>query len=185
MVDLLKRYLSPFRRQLALVSGLLLVQAIANLSPPELNADIINNGVLAGDLDYIWRAGAVMILVTLVFGGASVVGAYWGARVAMGFGRDLRSAVFRKVQTFSQLEVNHFRTPSLITRNTNDVQQGHQFIVIPLAIMISAPILAVGGTIMALRQDVPLSGMLLLIIPLMRLVIGHIIGRAIPHFQAI
>ena len=184
MVDLLRRYLEPFRRQLALVIGLLFVQSIANLYLPELNADFINSGVVKEDLDYIWRAGGVMILVTLVFGGASVVGAYWGARVAMGFGRDLRSAVFRKVQTFSQLEINHFGTPSLITRNTNDVQQVQQFIVMALAMMISAPILAVGGTIMALRQDVPLSGMLLVIIPLMGLVIGQILTRAIPQFQA-
>src|SRR5690348_6533138 len=171
MVDLLRRYLAPYRRELALVIGLLFVQSIANLYLPELNANIINNGVVRGDLDYIWRAGAVMLLVTVVFAGASVVGAYWGARVAMGFGRDLRSAVFRKVQTFSQVEVNHFGTPSLITRNTNDVQQVQQFIVMALAMMISAPILAIGGTIMALRQDVPLSAMLLVIIPLMGLVI--------------
>jgi ATP-binding cassette subfamily B multidrug efflux pump len=184
MVDLLKRYLAPYRRELALVIGLLFVQSIANLYLPELNADIINNGVVKGDLDYIWRTGAVMILVTLLFGGASVAGAYWGARVAMGFGRDLRSAVFRKVQTFSQVEVNHFGTPSLITRNTNDVQQVQQFIVMALAMMISAPILAIGGAIMALRQDVPLSGMLLVIIPLMGIVIGSILRRAIPQFQA-
>jgi ATP-binding cassette, subfamily B, multidrug efflux pump len=184
MVDLLMRYLRPFRRQLALVIGLLFAQSIANLYLPELNADIINNGVVKGDLDYIWRTGAVMILVTLLFGGASVAGAYWGARVAMGFGRDLRSAVFRQVQTFSQVEVNHFGTPSLITRNTNDVQQVQQFIVMALAMMISAPILAIGGAIMALRQDVPLSGMLLVIIPLMGLVIGSILRRAIPQFQA-
>ncbi len=184
MIDLLKRYLRPFRRELALVIGLLFVQSIANLYLPELNADIINNGVVRGDLDYIWRTGAVMILVTLVFGGASVAGAYWGARVAMGFGRDLRSSVFRNVQTFSQVEVNHFGTPSLITRNANDVQQVQQFIVMALAMMISAPILAIGGTIMALRQDVPLSAMLLVIIPLMGLVIGLILTRAVPQFQA-
>jgi ATP-binding cassette subfamily B multidrug efflux pump len=184
VIDLLKRYLAPFRRELALVIGLLFAQSIANLYLPELNADIINNGVVRGDLDYIWRTGAVMIVVTLLFGAASVAGAYWGARVAMGFGRDLRSAVFRKVQTFSQVEVNHFGTPSLITRNTNDVQQVQQFIVMALAMMISAPILAIGGAIMALRQDVPLSGMLLVIIPLMGLVIGSILRRAIPQFQA-
>lgn len=184
VVDLLRRYLAPFRRELALVIALLFAQSIANLYLPELNADIINNGVVKGDLDYIWRTGAVMIVVTLLFGGASVAGAYWGARVAMGFGRDLRSAVFRKVQTFSQVEVNHFGTPSLITRNTNDVQQVQQFIVMALAMMISAPILAIGGAIMALRQDVPLSGMLLVIIPLMGVVIGSILRRAIPQFQA-
>jgi len=184
VIELLKRYLRPYRRELTLVIGLLFVQSIANLYLPELNADIINNGVVRGDLDYIWRTGVVMIGVTLIFGGASVAGAYWGARVAMGFGRDLRSAVFRKVQTFSQVEVDHFGTPSLITRNTNDAQQIQQFIVMALAMMISAPILAIGGTIMALRQDVPLSGMLLVIIPLMGVVIGSILTRAIPQFQA-
>ena len=184
MISLLERYLGPYRRGLTLVIGLLFVQSIANLYLPELNADIINNGVVRGDLDYIWRTGAVMILVTVVFAAASVAGAYWGARVAMGFGRDLRSAVFRKVQTLSQVEVNHFGTPSLITRNTNDVQQVQQFLVMALAMMISAPILAIGGTIMALRQDVPLSAMLLVIIPLMGLVIGLILTRAIPRFQA-
>src|SRR5437763_14400048 len=145
MVDLLKRYLNPFRRQLALVVGLLFVQSIANLYLPELNADIINNGVVKGDLDYIWRTGAVMILVTLLFGAASVAGAYWGARVAMGFGRDLRSAVFRQVQTFSQVEVNHFGTPSLMTRSTNDVQQVQQFIVMGLAMLSTAPVRARAG----------------------------------------
>jgi ATP-binding cassette subfamily B multidrug efflux pump len=184
VIDLLKRYLGPYRRELTLVIGLLFAQSIANLYLPELNADIINNGVVRGDLDYIWRTGAAMIVVTLLFGLASVAGAYWGARVAMGFGRDIRSAVFRKVQTFSQVEVNHFGTPSLITRNTNDVQQVQQFIVMALAMMISAPILAIGGAIMALRQDVPLSGMLLVIIPLMGVVIGSILTRAIPQFQA-
>ena len=184
MIDLLKRYLGPYRRELGLVIGLLFAQSIANLYLPELNADIINNGVVRGDLDYIWRTGAVMIAVTLLFGLASVGSAYWGARVAMGFGRDLRSAVFRKVQTFSQVEVDHFGTPSLITRNTNDVQQVQQFVVMALGMMISAPILAIGGAVMALRQDVPLSGMLLVIIPLMGFVIGSILTRAIPQFQA-
>ena len=184
MIDLLRRYLGPYRGPLALVIALLFAQAIANLYLPELNADIINNGVVRGDTDYIWRTGGLMILVTLVFGVASVIGAYWSAKVGMGFGRDVRGAVFRQVQTFSQVEVNHFGTPSLITRNTNDVQQVQMVLVMALSMMISAPILAIGGAIMALRQDVPLSGLLLVIIPIMALVIGLILVRALPLFQA-
>lgn len=184
MIDLLRRYLAPYRGPLALVIALMFAQAIANLYLPELNADIINNGVVRGDTDYIWRTGGYMILVTLVFGLASVIAAYWGAMVAMGFGRDVRSGVFRQVQRFSQVEVNHFGTPSLITRNTNDVQQVQMVVVMGLTMMISAPILAVGGAIMALRQDVPLSGLLLVIIPVMGLVIGLILVRAVPQFQA-
>jgi len=182
--DLLRRYLGPYRRPLALVIALLFVQAIANMYLPELNAEIINNGVVKGDLNFIWRTGGLMILITLVFGGASVIGTYWGAKVAMAFGRDVRSAVFRQVQTFSQVEVNHFGTPSLITRNTNDVLQVQQVVVMAFTMMISAPILAVGGTIMALRQDVPLSGLLVVIIPTMAVVIGLILVRAVPQFQA-
>ena len=184
MSDLLRRYLGPYRRPLALVIALLFVQAIANMYLPELNAEIINNGVVKGDLNFIWRTGGLMILITLVFGGASVIGTYWGAKVAMAFGRDVRSAVFRQVQTFSQVEVNHFGTPSLITRNTNDVLQVQQVVVMAFTMMISAPILAVGGTIMALRQDVPLSGLLVVIIPTMAVVIGLILVRAVPQFQA-
>jgi len=184
MIDLLRRHLGPYRGPLAFVIALLFAQAIANLYLPELNADIINNGVVRGDTDYIWRTGGLMILVTLVFGVASVIGAYWSAKVGMGFGRDVRGAVFRQVQTFSQVEVNHFGTPSLITRNTNDVQQVQMVLVMALSMMISAPILAIGGAIMALRQDVPLSGLLLVIIPIMALVIGLILVRALPLFQA-
>src|SRR5260221_5516434 len=111
MIDLLRRYLAPYRGPLALVIVLLFAQAIANVYLPELNADIVNNGVVRGDTDYIWRTGGLMILVTLVFAVASVIGAYWSAKVGMGFGRDVRSAVFRQVQTFSQVEINHFGTP--------------------------------------------------------------------------
>jgi ATP-binding cassette, subfamily B, multidrug efflux pump len=184
VIRLLRPFLRPYARQLALVMFLLLVQAIANLYLPELNADIINNGVVKGDTDYIVRTGGFMLLVTLLLGLAAVVVVYWSARIAMGFGRDVRSAVFRKVQTFSQVEVNRFGTPSLITRNTNDVQQVQMLVMMALTAMISAPVLAVGGVIMALRQDVPLSGLLVVIIPIMGVVIGTLMARALPLFQA-
>jgi ATP-binding cassette subfamily B multidrug efflux pump len=184
MIRLLATYLRPYKRQLALVMALLLVQALANLYLPELNAEIINHGVAVGDTDYIIRTGAFMLAVTVLLGIASIVGVYWGAKTSMAFGRDVRSAIFRKVQTFAQTEVNHFGTASLITRNTNDVQQVQMVVLMGLTVLISAPILTVGGVIMALRQDVPLSGLLIVIVPIMGAVIGVLLVRAIPLFRA-
>ncbi|MHB8398637.1 MAG: ABC transporter ATP-binding protein [Candidatus Limnocylindrales bacterium] len=185
MIGLLRTYLRPYVAPLALVMVLLLVGAIGNLYLPALNADIINNGIEKGDNGYIVRTGALMLAVTGLLGAASIFAVYWGARVAMGFGRDVRSALFSKVETFSQVEVNHFGPASLITRNTNDVLQVQTVVFMALTVMISAPILIVGGIIMALRTDVPLSGLLLVVLPLMGLVIGLVMGRAIPMFRAI
>ncbi len=185
MIEILRRYLAPYRRPIAFVLTLLLAQALANLYLPELYADIINNGVAKGDSDYIVRIGGLMLIVTAVLGVASIVGVYWSARISMGFGRDLRAAIFRSVESFSQVEVNQFGAASLITRNTNDVQQIQQLVLLALNVMISAPILTIGGVIMALRQDVPLSGLLLVIVPLMALLIGFVMSRAVPLFQAV
>ena len=184
MIPLFRVYLRPYAVQLAVVMALLLVQALANLYLPDLNAEIINNGIARGDNDYILRTGGVMLGVTLVLGLASVAAVYLGAQAAMGFGRDLRSAIFGKVETFSQVEVNHFGAASLITRNTNDVMQVQTVVFMALTVMISAPILIVGGIIMALRQDIPLSGLLLVVLPLMAAVIGLVMTRAIPLFRA-
>ncbi len=184
MIGILRIYLRPYARQLGFVMVLLLVQALANLYLPDLNADIINLGIARGDNDYIVRTGILMLGVTVVMGVASVAAVYLGARSAMGFGRDVRSAIFAKVETFSQVEVNRFGPASLITRNTNDVQQVQTLVFMALTVMISAPILIIGGTIMALRQDVPLSGLLLIVLPLMALVIGLVMSRAIPLFRA-
>ncbi len=184
MIRLLVRYLRPYRPQLAIVVALLLVQALANLYLPALNADIINDGVVLGDVDAILRIGAVMLAVSVALGVASIIGVYWSAQVAMGVGRDLRSAIFRSVESFSQAEVNHFGTPSLITRNTNDVQQVQTVVLLGLTVMISAPILAFGGVFMALRQDVPLSALLVVILPLMFAIIALVLRRALPLFVA-
>jgi ATP-binding cassette subfamily B multidrug efflux pump len=184
VIELFRQYLPPYRWPILLVLLLLLVQAIANLYLPELNADIINNGVATGDTDYILRTGAFMLVVTFALMIAAIIAVYFSAKVAMGFGRDLRSGIFRKVETFSQVEVNTFGAASLITRNTNDVQQNQQVVLMGLNMMISAPIMVVGGLIMALRQDVPLTGVLLVIIPIMVLLIGFVMSRAIPLFQA-
>ncbi|HEU0244459.1 MAG TPA: ABC transporter ATP-binding protein [Candidatus Limnocylindrales bacterium] len=184
MIALFRQYLPPYRWPILLVLLLLLVQAIANLYLPELNADIINNGVAKGDTDYILRTGVFMLGVTFALMIAAIIAVYFSAKVAMGFGRDLRSGIFRKVETFSQVEVNQFGAASLITRNTNDVQQNQQVVLMGLNMMITAPIMVVGGLIMALRQDVPLTGILLVIIPIMVLLIGFVMTRAIPLFQA-
>ncbi len=183
MIALLTRFLRPYRGPLAIVVVLLLVQAFGNLYLPELNADIINNGVVLGDTEYILRVGVVMLAVTLVVGVAAIIGVYYSARTAMGFGRDVRGGLFRSVQTFSLREVNEFGAPSLITRNTNDVQQVQMLVIMALTIMVSAPIMAVGGVIMALRQDAVLSRMLLVAVPVMAVFIGLILSRAVPLFR--
>ena len=184
MTALLVHFLRPYRRALLLVVSLLLVQSLANLYLPELYADIINNGVAKGDTGYIMRTGGLMLVVTAALGVASIIAVYWAAKVSMAFGRDLRAGIFGQVQAFSQVEVNHFGAASLITRNTNDVQQVQMVVLIGLTVMVSAPIMLVGGVIMALRQDVPLTSILLVIVPLMALIIGSLVRRAMPLFRA-
>ena len=184
MTRLLLTYLRPYRLQILVVIALLAVQAIANLYLPNLNADIINDGVVKGDIDYILRTGALMLGVTLLLAVCAVIAVYFSSRAAMAFGRDVRGAVFRKVLAFSQVETNAFGTPTLITRNTNDVTQVQMVIALGLNVMILAPIMCVGGVIMALREDVGLSALLLVIIPLMLLVIGTLVLRAMPLFRA-
>ncbi len=185
MMKLLSRYLRPYRWSLGIVLVLVAIQAIANLYLPSLNADIINNGVVKGDTGYIISTGAFMLLITVMLGICSIVAVFYGSRTAMSFGRDVRSAIFRKVMSFSQKETNAFGTPSLITRNTNDVQQVQMVLVMAFNIMIMAPIMAVGGIIMALREDVPLSGLLIVIIPLVICVIAIVAIRALPMFRSV
>ena len=180
----LMRFLKPYWKQIILVMVLLLVQAITNLYLPDLNADIINNGVVKGDIDYIVRTGGLMLAVTLLLGVVSIISVYWGAKTAMAFGRDVRHAVFRRVQRFSLAELNIFGAPSLITRNTNDVQQVQQVTVLALNVMITAPFMAIGGIIMALRQDVPLSALIVVVIPLMAVIIGLVMKTALPLFTS-
>jgi ATP-binding cassette, subfamily B, multidrug efflux pump len=184
VIALLRSYLRPYMGRITIVIGLLLVQAIGNLYLPTLQGDIINNGVAIGNTDYIGSTGIFMLGVTFVVGVASIVGVYFAAQIAMGFGRDVRGAIFRKVESFSQVEVNHFGTPSLITRNTNDVQQVQMLVFMALTLLFTAPILIIGGIVLAVRQDVPLSGLLVVVLPLMALFIGVVMSRAIPLFRA-
>jgi ATP-binding cassette subfamily B protein len=184
VIALLRTYLRPYSRAIAIVLALLLVQAIGNLYLPTLQGDIINNGVSKGNTGYIGSTGMFMLLVTFVVGVASIIGVFLGAQIAMGFGRDVRSSIFRKVESFSQVEINKFGTPSLITRNTNDVQQVQTVVFMALTLMISAPILIIGGIILAIRQDVPLSGLLVVVLPLMAAFIAIVMSRAIPLFRS-
>jgi ATP-binding cassette subfamily B multidrug efflux pump len=184
MTKLFATYLKPYARQLVVVMVLLLAQAIGNLYLPELNAEIINKGVAVGDMGFIMSTGGWMLLVTVVLIVVSVLSVYLGSKTAMAFGRDVRAAIFRKVGSFSQSEVNRFGTPSLITRNTNDVQQVQMVVMMALTMMILSPLMGIGGIIMAMRQDLPLSSLLIVILPLMAAFIGFMVGRAMPLFRA-
>jgi ATP-binding cassette, subfamily B, multidrug efflux pump len=185
LIRLLREGFQPYRRDVGIVLALLLGVSVSNLYLPNLTADIINNGVVKGDVNYIWRTGGVMLVITLLVSIVQIVAVYFSARVAMSVGRDLRSRIFTRVQSFSAQELNRFGAPSLITRNTNDVQQVQLFLVIALTIMASAPMLAVGGVIMALYENAKLSLLLVVVIPLMALVIGSLLYFAVPLFRSL
>ncbi|HYR94622.1 MAG TPA: ABC transporter ATP-binding protein [Methylomirabilota bacterium] len=185
LITLLRRYLPRYAAQTWFVLALLLVQSLANLYLPNLNADIINNGVANADTDYIWRTGGVMLAVTLLLGVLAIIAVYFASRTSMGVGRDVRAAVFARVQSFSAREMNKFGTASLITRNTNDVQQVQLFLQIALTFLVSAPILAIGGVIMAIREDATLSWLLAVVVPLMGIVIAILLYLGVPLFQKV
>ena len=184
LVRLLRRYLRPYRRPIAFLIVLLVAQTVGNLYLPNLNADIINNGVIEGNLHYILSTGEVMLAFTVVIGACAVVAVYWASRVAMGAGADIREAVFTRVQAFSTRDMNNFGTASLITRNTNDIQQIQLFLQMALTMMVIAPIMCVGGIILAIREGAQLSTLLLVAVPLMAIVIGSVMVKVIPQFRS-
>ena len=185
LLSLLRQYLRPYWGLIALVIVLQLIQVTASLNLPSLNAAIIDTGIAKGDTAFIWATGAVMLAVTLaqVFG--QIGAAYFGSRVAMSFGRDVRAALFGRVLSFSTREVNRFGAPSLITRNTNDVQQVQQMLFMTLLLIVSTPIMMVGGVIMALREDVGLSWLIGVAVFVLAVVIGAIIIQTMPLFKRI
>lgn len=184
MGGLLRTFLRPHRSVLVLITGLLLVQAFTNLYLPNLNADIINNGVVKGDIPYILRVGMIMLVVSGALIVASVVTVYYSARTSMRLGREMRGSLFRRVESLSLGQVNVIGVPSLITRNTNDVQQVQMLVMTGLTMMVLAPVTAVGAVIMAVREDAQLARLLLVIIPVMLAVITVMVARTIPLFQA-
>src|SRR5487761_2676637 len=183
MVSLLRAYLRPYKRSIAAVIVLQLFSTIATLLLPTLNAQIIDNGVVKGNTGYILGAGGVMLLVSLVQIGGSASAVFFGARTAMAFGRDLRKELFGRVQDFSQREVGHFGTPSLITRTTNDVQQVQMLALMTFTLMVSAPIIGVGSIILALNQNVPLSGLLVVLVPIFAVIVVVLVSRMRPLFR--
>lgn len=183
LIRILRRYLRPYRTALLIVVLLQLVQAVAGLYLPSLNADIIDKGVSVGNTGYVLSIGAVMLVVTLVQISCSIGAVFFGARTAMAFGRDLRAGIFHQVGSFSAREVNSFGAPSLITRNTNDVQQVQMLVLMTCTLLVAAPIMCVGGVIMAVRQDARLSLLLVVAVPVLVAVIALIITRMIGGFR--
>jgi ATP-binding cassette subfamily B protein len=183
LIALLRTHLAPYRRWLGAVVGFQLVGTIASLYLPSLNADIIDNGVAKGDTDYIMRTGGWMLAVSLVQIACSITAVYFGARTAMSVGRDLRGTIFRQVGEFSSREMAHFGAPSLITRNTNDVQQVQMLVVMACTMMVMAPIMCVGGVIMALREDVGLAWVIAVSVPVLVTILGLIIRKMVPQFR--
>ncbi len=184
MTRLVRTFLRPYARQVAVVVTLLAAQTVGNLYLPNLNADIINYGVVKGNVGYIWRTGAIMLGVTFALGAVAIVAVYWASRVSMGAGADIRAAVYGRVQSFSAREMNHFGTPSLITRNTNDVQQIQLFLQMALTLMVIAPIMSVGGVIMAVKEGAALSPLLAVAVPVMAAVIGLMLVTVVPLFRS-
>ncbi|MDQ0755037.1 ABC transporter ATP-binding protein [Arthrobacter sp. B3I4] len=180
---LLVQYLRPQRRLLLAVVVFQLAASIASLYLPTLNADIIDNGVARGDTDYILRTGGVMLMITLLQIACTIAAVYFGAKAAMALGRDVRGAIFTRVAEFSEQEVTRFGAPSLITRSTNDVQQVQQLVLMSATLMVTAPMLSIGGVIMAIRQDVQLSWLIAVSVPVLLIAVGLIVSRMVPLFR--
>lgn len=183
LLKILRTYLKQYWPMLVAVGVFQLAQSLASLYLPSLNADIVDNGIAKGDIPYIFTVGAVMLGITLLQIVCAITAVYFGAKVAMSLGRDLRSAIFHTVSEFSEREVSQFGAPSLITRTTNDVQQVQMVTLMSLTLFISAPMLAIGGVIMALQQDVGLSWLMAVSIPVLLIAVGLIMSRMVPLFR--
>ncbi len=183
LIRLVRTYLAPYKSWLTLIVLLQFTGTVAALYLPSLNADIIDYGVARGDTAYILRTGAVMLAVALLQIGCSITAVWFSARTAMGFGRDVRAEIFHRVGSFSQREVQHFGAPSLITRETNDVQQVQMLVLMSCTLMVAAPIMMVGGVFMAMREDLGLSWLLAVAIPALLGSVAFIVTRMVPSFR--
>jgi ATP-binding cassette subfamily B multidrug efflux pump len=177
------RYLQPYRWMVTAVMALVLLQSLSELYLPTLMADIINYGVVKGDIPYIWKIGVFMLAVTAVGAVVSVTASYFSSRIAAGFGRDVRSKTFRHVENFSLQEFDKIGTASLITRTTNDITQVQMVLVMMMRLMISAPMMCIGGLIMAVSKDATLSLVFVGVIPVLALTIFIIMRQGIPYFR--
>jgi len=183
LIRLLRDHLAPYRGLLTGVVVLSLIGTMASLYLPSLNASIIDEGIAKGDTDFIWRSGGIMLIVSLIQIICQIIAVYLGAKVAMSFGRDVRRHIFDQVLRFSSRELNKFGAPSLITRNTNDVQQVQMLVLLSSTMFIAAPITMVGGIIMALREDVGLSWLVLVAVPVLGVSIGLVVRKMGPLFR--
>ncbi|MGW5127163.1 ABC transporter ATP-binding protein [Streptomyces sp. NPDC004069] len=184
LLRLLRTYLRPYKKPIALLVLLQFLQTCATLYLPTLNAHIIDNGVVKGDTGYILTFGAVMIGISMVQVVCNIGAVYYGARTASALGLDVRAAVFDRVQSFSAREVGGFGAPSLITRTTNDVQQIQMLALMTFTLMVSAPIMCVGGVVLALGLDVPLSAVLVAVVPVLGICVTLIVRRLRPLFRS-
>jgi len=183
MIRLLTTHLRAYRKWLLAVFILQGIQAIASLFLPSLSADIIDRGVIQGDTDYIWRTGGVMLVVTAIQATFAIAAVYCASRLAMGFGRDVRTALFHRVTGFSAKEVNLFGAPSLITRITNDVQQVQMLVLMTCTMVVSAPIVVVFGVFMAMRQDAGMSWLLGVSLPVLVVILSIVVSKMVPQFR--
>lgn len=179
----LLKYLKPYYKEIIIAVLLLVVQAVANLYLPNLNADIINNGIAKGDINYIVRTGGKMLLIALLLAGAAITASYFSSKVATSYSRDLRRELYYKVLSFSKQDFDRFGTASLVTRNTNDVHQIQMFILTMLNIMIMAPIMSIGGMIMAIQQDVVLSLSIIIVVPVIGVIVFFLVRKTVPLFK--
>ncbi|MBW8818981.1 MAG: ABC transporter ATP-binding protein [Streptomyces sp.] len=184
LIRLLRTYLRPYKKPIAILVLLQFLQTCATLYLPTLNAGIIDNGVVNGDTGYILSFGALMIGISLVQVVCNIGAVFYGARTASALGRDLRAAVFDRVQSFSAREVGQFGAPTLITRTTNDVQQVQMLALMTFTLLVSAPIMCVGGIVLALGLDVPLSGVLVAVVPTLGICVTLIVRRLRPLFRS-
>ena len=183
LLKILMRYTRPYRGVIWLIAVLQLVSTIASLLLPSINADLIDNGVVRGDTSYILVQGGWMLLASFVQVASTITAVFFGARTAMAFGRDVRSGVFHRVSEFSSREVAQFGAPSLITRSTNDVQQVQMLLMMALTLLITAPMTMIGGVIMAVREDVGLSWLVVVAVPILGASVGFIALRMVPGFR--
>ena len=185
LLGLLRTHLAPYRPWLTAIVALQATATVAMLYLPSLNADIIDDGVAAGDTDVVLRLGAVMLAVSLLQAACSMAAAWFGGRTAMAFGRDLRKAIFARVGTFSAREVSSFGAPSLITRSTNDVQQVQMLAMMTCLMAVTIPIMMVGGVVMAMREDFGLSWLVVAVVPVLFVCIGFVVTRMVPAFRSV
>jgi ATP-binding cassette subfamily B protein len=183
LLRLVRTRLAPYRASIAVIVILQLISTLAMLYLPSLNAEIIDEGIVVGDTGFIVQRGALMLAISLVQALCAVVAVWFAARTAMGFGRDLRAQIFERVGSFSAREVQHFGAPSLITRETNDVQQVQMLVLTSFTMMVSAPIMMVGAIVMATREDVGLSWLIVVTVPVLAGLIGFIVTRMVPSFR--